>query len=134
MNKQRVQWIDRLKGFAMLAVVIAHLGIFGLYTLEDPVCYLMESFHMPVFFFLSGLVLSGALGFRKLMVKLCRFLCPMAVIGYLYIWFTGKSYLDLWFDPMKSGYWYLFVLSIFYFCTFVYTSVNQRVTLLLGGG
>jgi len=47
---QRIDWIDCLKGFGMICVVLGHLAPFF------PVEKLIYSFHMPLFFFLSGIV------------------------------------------------------------------------------
>ena len=54
----RVNYIDRLKGFAILAVIMGHLSIssFGTQQATD---LLVSTFHMPVFMFLSGLVINN---------------------------------------------------------------------------
>ena len=55
----RIQYIDRLKGLAIILVVIGHLIAFT--TDNDgpnPVNQLIVSFHMPLFMFLSGFVIS----------------------------------------------------------------------------
>lgn len=52
----RVQYIDRLKGLAIILVVMGH--IFGFSQLEDGINTFIYTFHMPLFMFLSGLVIS----------------------------------------------------------------------------
>lgn len=44
--KERIKWIDVLKGLGIIAVVWGHSG--------NPKAYLMFFFHMPLFFFISG--------------------------------------------------------------------------------
>lgn len=46
----RIEWIDILKGFGMICVVLGHLSP------SLPVEQFIYSFHMPLFFFLSGFV------------------------------------------------------------------------------
>lgn len=64
----RVQWIDALKGFASLTVVLGHvLGCYIDWSLYAPqreamalICSAIYSFHMPLFFMISGFVFSTA--------------------------------------------------------------------------
>ncbi len=53
----RVQYIDRLKGLAIILVVMGH--IFGFSQPEDGINTFIYTFHMPLFMFLSGLVISA---------------------------------------------------------------------------
>ena len=48
----RIGWIDTAKGIGLLCVILGHLSI----PLVDAWVYF---FHMPLFFFLSGVVFSG---------------------------------------------------------------------------
>ena len=43
----RIDWIDTAKGYGMLCVIIGHLGTPGISAF-------VYTFHMPLFFFLSG--------------------------------------------------------------------------------
>lgn len=52
MQNNRIEWVDISKGIAMLLVMIGHSGI------AEPVNAWLYSFHMPLFFFLSGYVFS----------------------------------------------------------------------------
>ena len=58
--KQRVEYIDRLKGFAILCVVIGHFTLWAIGRLNDPLHDFVYLYHMPLFFFLSGIVISAA--------------------------------------------------------------------------
>lgn len=51
-NKKRILWIDYAKAFAMFFVVIGHVNS-GNYLTNW-----IYSFHMPLFFFLSGITLN----------------------------------------------------------------------------
>jgi acyltransferase len=49
----RLHWVDSLKGFAIFLVVLGHIG----YIPPDLAAYIY-SFHMPLFFFISGYLLN----------------------------------------------------------------------------
>lgn len=57
MKNQRIQYIDRLKGFAILAVIFGHLSMWQLGGLDTPTWF-VNTFHMPVFLFLSGFLIT----------------------------------------------------------------------------
>lgn len=53
--EKRLDYIDKLRGFAILLVVMGHLYL--PYTAQGnshPVAEMIYSFHMPLFFFISG--------------------------------------------------------------------------------
>lgn len=51
-NSKRVEWIDTAKGIGLILVILGHLKI-------DYLSAWIYTFHMPLFFFLSGVVFSG---------------------------------------------------------------------------
>lgn len=53
----RIEYIDRLKGLAILAVVMGHIIYFVFHLSDDPVWGYIYSFHVPLFIFLSGYVI-----------------------------------------------------------------------------
>lgn len=65
--KQRVIWIDILKAIAMMLVVMGHS--WGCPTFLTTEIY---TFHIPLFFFLSGMTLSARCSFSYFFVKLCK--------------------------------------------------------------
>ena len=50
----RIEWIDIAKGIAIILVVYGHAGLANIPLLEKWVC----AFHMPFFFFISGILFS----------------------------------------------------------------------------
>lgn len=60
-TKKRIEWIDMAKGYAILLVIFSH-SVAMLLNTGDPTAVAIvtgiHSFHMPLFFFLSGYVFS----------------------------------------------------------------------------
>lgn len=50
--KKRNEQIDVARGIAILLVILGH----SFYSIEAPLNKIILTFHMPLFFFLSGLV------------------------------------------------------------------------------
>ena len=53
MNNKRIKYIDMLKAFCIILVIVGHMG----YT-PAKVKLLLYIFHIPLFFFLSGMTLN----------------------------------------------------------------------------
>lgn len=53
----RLRWIDSLRGFAIVLVTYGH-ALIGLGYRENPLRPFIYSFHMPLFFTISGFVLG----------------------------------------------------------------------------
>ena len=81
----RIDQVDKVKAVAMLLVLIGHAP--GLDPLLMNIIY---AFHMPVFFFLSGLLLSE----KKLALPFGKFVAAQfRSLGIPYLFFFGVSYL-----------------------------------------
>lgn len=130
--KQRIDYIDRMKGMAIFLVVMGH--VYGMaFAQSDDVAYrVISSFHMPLFMFLSGLVAcSGVVapywGIGKLSKKLKGLLLPLVVFGMSFTMTFSKDFLTgliglIGFleSPNKNGYWYLMTLAVFYVSLSIY--------------
>ena len=69
-NKPRIEWIDMAKGYGIIFVIIGHFYI----PIITPLLY---TFHVPLFFFLSGYVLNMNIGFRSFIIhKIKKILIP----------------------------------------------------------
>lgn len=113
-SKCHYMYIDRLKGFAMLLVVIGHVVAFSIGQKGNPISLAISSFHMPLFIFLSGLVISTPPQFKKVMICFRRFMFPMLTVGLLFTFFIHESPSGFFLNSAKYGYWYLQVLTTFY--------------------
>ena len=124
----RIRYIDRLKGLAMLLVVMGHVYFFSYAQSESIGLKMISSFHMPLFMFISGMLvfkknIPYSYSFILLLKKIVMFLLPMFIFGVCFAstYSSVCSFADLWslliaflMDPAKYGYWYLISLSLFY--------------------
>ncbi len=136
MKRQRTDWIDYSKGIGIVLVVYAHLLSSGynaglqvparFFQLSDSIIY---SFHMPLFFFLAGLlaenscVRKGIKGFLLGKIKLLAY--PYLVWSFLQagieLLFSqhslrGISPADVMAIPYLpwSQFWFLYALLLMY--------------------
>lgn len=98
----------------MLFVVTSHLyelldrnGSNGLMT------YIVNV-QLPLFMFLSGIVITTPPYWHKTLNKVKRFILPFLVVGLLWTAYIGRNVLDFFQAEFKLGYWYLLTLAEFY--------------------
>lgn len=112
-KKERLQYIDALRGVAMLMVVFAHVEIysfFGFQT-ETTLTKIISMIHMPLFFFISGFCVykrERRCRLAKIKGDFLRLIIPALIVGLIYTDFRVNSFLA---DNMKAGYW--FTISLF---------------------
>lgn len=116
----RIQQIDSLKGFLILLVVLGHI-LQGAID-ENIVRYVIYSFHMPLFFCVSGYLFNYSkikeLSFSALIHKyLFRIIIPfvIALIVYNLILYLQDGYL-------AYIYYHLWFILSYLFCILVYWS------------
>lgn len=82
-TQKRIEWIDVAKGIGMLCVIIAHVE-------EQYLKLPLYTFHMPLFFFLSGYLFSLKSSFKEFFIGKCkRILVPYFCLGTLLILFDN---------------------------------------------
>ena len=116
MEKQKLPYIDSLRGMAMLLVIMGHTIYFCIYQEQkfvDSVFSLICTFHVPLFFFLSGVVITSPRNLKKFLGKAYRFLVPMLIVGFINALLIGNIH-DFFLNGGHNGYWYLLTLTIFY--------------------
>ena len=154
MNDEKTEWVDYAKGIGIILVVFGHV-IRGLEAAGMKVPYftqidtLIYSFHMPLFFFISGmfflhsfdrrgpkgLVFSkiDTLIYPYILWSLCQGFIEVALSSHTNGNVTLPEVLSLW-DP-RAQFWFLYVL----FCTFIMTTLfflsfkkaNQFIVLII---
>lgn len=114
-SAHRIEWIDMIKGIAILLVVMGHVIAQGFdqwhLILERPaLSYLwtmIYSFHMPLFIFVSGF-LSGRMSNRGL-GDVAKYLWSKFLLLVVPYFFSGVA-LHFFLGKSISSYWYLATL------------------------
>ena len=119
--QERIEYIDRIKGFAILLVVLGHFYLFLLHTSDTFVYRFISSCHMHLFMFISGFVAFipderlTPENKRRLLKRFLAYLCPNISIPLLLIAYhalVGKSdMVDTW--EQHYGFWYLKCLALY---------------------
>lgn len=92
----RIRYIDIAKGFAMFCIIAGHFGI----VTANRFVY---TFHVPLFFLLSGYFLSTKLPLREFARKKARqLMLPYFIVGLSYIPFTLVIRLALGDSPQVA--------------------------------
>lgn len=116
MNEQirRIEYIDKLKGIAIILVVMGHVLEKSLAITNQPVNLFYNSFHMPLFMFLSGIfALKGfqqwnihecAVFMRK---KVLRILVPFISVGGLLSLLMYGDFFTVYAGVENRSFWFL---------------------------
>lgn len=114
-GSKRIDYVDHLKGFAILLVVMSHvigktLGYDHIFLLN-----VITSFYMPLFMFLSGLCCRKKNNLLyNIIKKMKRLLVPFVLFGLLRCFFINENWIHLFDTELKVGYWFLFVLFVIF--------------------
>jgi len=120
-SSTRIGWIDAMKGFTILLVVLGHSvqNICIGYCEETIIFRTIYSFHMPLFMFLSGYVsykISSWANIRKRSIQLLVPFFSAIVLSYLIHNFPAYSFAGLFKSVAKvvlrpdTGLWFLWAL------------------------
>ena len=123
MEKKRIEYIDAMRGFTMILVVLNHVSGFCLNidSVTPSFNTFFYEFRMPLFFFVSGFVLYRS-GIRWDLQYTYRFLkkkFPVQIIStcFFFLAFTYVAHTslaeNLWADS-KGGYWFTYVLFVYF--------------------
>lgn len=117
--RERDLTLDLMKGLAIFLVVFGHVTGVTSGQSQYPLRSLIFSIHMPLFFFVSGYLVSRKLesanDIKHFVVKRMRLLLPLIVFGTIDIIFYDEEWAkwDGFFAWSKFGLWFFFVLFCF---------------------
>ena len=104
-SKQRIDYIDLMKGICITLVVIVHCDVkFPVDILND----MLQNLRMPLYFFLSGLFFKEYNSFFEFVLKKVN----KNIIPYVFFAFIPYAIFDIFFNPevQKTWIYYFFML------------------------
>ena len=122
-GKQRIGYIDALRGFTMFLVVLNHVAMLcWQITPETPSFHIyLNQIRMPMFFFISGFVLYKAevewngryiISFFKKKIPV-QLISPFIFFA-IFLYVSDLTLYEGIMDKSKAGYWFTLVLLEFY--------------------
>ena len=139
-KKQRLEWLDAMRGFTMILVVANHVGAmaFEIPRGVSTSLQFLVLFRMPLFFFVSGflaykasqvwnLATFGQLVGKKLRVQIIPtvvFFLLAAMLLTKDLWATVPDWLSL---PTKGGYWFTIVLLYMFLVYYVFAYLESKL-------
>ena len=144
-SKKRIDWIDMAKGYGMIAVIIAHIC-------SGPLHAWIYTFHMPLFFFLSGYVFNNKEKFDMFIKKKAKALLvpyftlgiPMVAFKVLLSLYQNKFSIDYVIELVRNfvfqkrlwTLWYiacLFFLNVFFYLITKFAKNNiSKAVIVIG--
>ncbi len=145
-KKKRLDYLDMTKGLGMILVLIGHLQGDSIFTFSpyiQPLCAFIFSFHMPMFFIVSGILLAikndeirpfadvAKSRFRGIMI-------PYLWFSFFYllvvIWALIRGeiapqtlYLNIWYVLSCYGMNVLWFLPALYFGELLFIFIRRRI-------
>ena len=131
-GKQRLEWLDAMRGFTMILVVAYHVGqmCFGMNLKTSTSMPLIVLFRMPLFFLVSGFLAwkadmiwtrrrLGTMIWKKFKIQVIPtivFLTVFLVVRAKHFWPAVQRALA---SPTKDGYWFTWALLIMFVIYYV---------------
>ena len=135
---KRIEYLDALRGFTMILVVIHHVYNYTFGFNEEQIAgsynYIFQLFHMPLFFFVAGFVfykkdtewnIENSFSFLKKKVSVL-ILSPL-LFWLAYVIVKNVDIAQSILSINKSGYWFTFTLFEYFILYIVFQSVARSV-------
>ena len=139
-GKQRLEWLDAMRGFTMILVVAYHVGqmCFGMNLKTSTSMPFIVLFRMPLFFFVSGFLAwkadmiwtrnrLGTMIWKKFKIQVIPtivFLTVCLVVRAKEFWPAIERAMA---SPTKSGYWFTWALLIMFVIYYVFAYFEQKI-------
>lgn len=122
------------ESFVMLLVVLGHVPMYCYHQTDVFSFSLIPStFHLALFFFISGWFLNNANDnsyrlWELVKKKFVQLIVPTVVFYLLFCWLYDIDIVDnLWSDKYKAGYWFCIVLFGFYIILTLTLAITKTV-------
>lgn len=124
---QRIEYIDAMRGLAMMMVVISHCCScsFGNHPIFS--IYINNAIQIPLFFFISGFFvpkLTKKSLYQVTTDKFIHLVIPALLVLFLFCWVFRHNYLSTIYQRFSGGYWFTLVLFIF---IIIYLSIDKAI-------
>lgn len=134
-KRERMLWVDSMRGFSMLIVVLGHVLLsMGLGGYDSVLSSLLLTFRMPLFFFVSGFFSYRAISWwnksrlsdilkRKIQAQI---ISTIAFLSVFQIVIGGGI---VWPESGFGGYWFtivLFQMYVLYLCVTGVSNIIKR--------
>ena len=134
-SSKRIEYIDALRGFTMILVVLYHVSGYCAGIVGDVPNYhhYLQQIRMPLFFLISGFVMYkvDTVWNLKYIVDFLRKKFVVQILSTflfftLYIHFMGADFIISVRDLFKRGYWFTYILFLYYIFYSIIRSLCQR--------
>lgn len=134
----RIEYIDALRGFTILLVVLVHIETFSFSEQVFLYTSIFRFFRMPLFFFISGYIVFKSKKvwdthtFLKESSKKIRIqLIPTLFFGLIFTYLVAKENFSTFItDISKQGYWFTLVLLemflVYYSCNHLLYKIKKN--------
>lgn len=146
MNKKRIDYLDVAKGIGIILVILGHLVCYN-----SKLSCIIFSFHMPLFFFISGILYRDK---DSRFFDFIKHKCKKLLVPYLCFWFIALLFFivkgiikefnvkELFYDVYTGApnqyymgsIWFMlslfFVELLFYICYKKLKNVNQIIIII----
>lgn len=130
MNKQRIALWDNIKFLLIFLVVVGHMvDQYPDSQMFQSIYVFVYAFHMPLFFFISGMFHKN----EVIAQKVCTFLA----LGYVYkfLLFAVRSFMkeevEFKFLSESGTPWFMFALAAFILMSYLFRNMNQSFVLII---
>lgn len=136
-TKKRIEYLDALRGFTMILVIINHVAAYNLgvdvYS-DGNFHFYLRLFRMPLFFFVSGFVFYKY-DFFESTSKIFSFIkkkIPVQIISpflflLCYIFYRDLPLTDSICSYSKAGYWFTFALFNYFLIYIVLGGITKAM-------
>lgn len=150
---QRSDWVDYAKALGIILVVYGHVakglssaGIEAQFKSFETITSIIYSFHMPLFFFVSGFFFYNSLkkrgGTKLILRKLDTVVYPYLIWsifqGIIEVFLSNYTSGDVTFSEVfsllwlpRAQFWFLYVLFIFFSVSTIIFSLFSKKTVIL---
>lgn len=134
MQVKRLDYIDALRGLAILFIVFGHIPMYCYHTGDTfTSCRSFTSLvQLPIFFFVSGFVFrikdfSIRGGSKFILNKIRQLIIPATIIGSIYLIFHDGNFTQIIYDKFKGGYWFTFTLFELIIIQYIWEMLTEKI-------